>query len=177
MFFALWPSAPVRARLAALAGEAKSHCGGRAIAADNIHLTLFFVGSFERARLDCLEAIGGSLGGEAFELVFDRLGHWPHNRIVWAGTTRCPAPLASVAARLRGALAPLGLTQETRPYVPHVTLLRDARRPPETRRIESFAWAVRDLVLAESVQSARGVRYVVRHRWPLAAADGSDRHA
>jgi len=167
LFFALCPDASVRAALAALARDAQAECGGRAIPPENIHLTLFFVGAVERARIAALENAAGSLTTAGFELVLDRLGHWPHNRIVWAGATHCPAALATLAADLRSALARMGITGEERPYVPHLTLVRNAERRPSTRRIAACHWVVGSLALVESVPLGGGVRYNVQREWPL----------
>ena len=167
LFFALWPDDPVRTALSALAREAQAECGGRAIVPGNIHLTLFFVGPFERGRIGALESAAGSLRPGAFDLVLDRLGHWPHNRIVWAGAAHCPPPLSALAGELRAALARQGVAGEERPYVPHLTLVRDAERKPATRRIAGCHWAVRTFALVESVPVGGGVRYEVRREWPL----------
>jgi RNA 2',3'-cyclic 3'-phosphodiesterase len=167
LFFALWPSTDVQARLAALAGEARAQCGGRAMAQENIHLTLFFVGSTERTRIPALERAAGHARAQPFSLVIDRLGYWRHNQIVWAGATQTPRELAELAATLRVALAAEGVAGEERPYVPHVTLVRDAERKPAQSGIDPCAWPADDFVLVESVSVQGGVRYEPRARWPL----------
>jgi len=167
LFFALWPDDSVRSALAALARDAQAECGGRAIARENLHLTLFFVGPFDRARIAALERAAGSLRTTTFELVLDRLGYWPHNRIVWTGATQCPAVLAALATDLRAALAHEGIAGETRPYVPHLTLVRNAERKPAARRLPACHWAASELALVESVPVSGGVRYDVTHAWSL----------
>ena len=167
LFFALWPDETVRAALAAIAREAQAECGGRAITPRNVHLTLFFVGSFELAGIPALEKAAGSLRTTGFELVLDRLGYWPHNRIVWLGSTHNPPPLAALATDLRSALGREGIQGEERPYVPHVTLVRNAGVKPAPRRIAPCRWEIRELVLAQSVPSTDGVRYEVMRQWPL----------
>jgi 2'-5' RNA ligase len=167
VFFALWPSEAVQARLAALANDARAECGGRAMAQENIHLTLFFVGSTERTRIPALERAAAHARAKPFSLLIDHLGYWRHNHIVWAGTTQCPDELVELAATLRVALAAEGVEGEERPYVPHVTLVRDAARKPAQSRIEPCAWNVEDCVLVESVPVQGGVRYEPRARWAL----------
>jgi 2'-5' RNA ligase len=167
LFFALWPSPEVRAALAARALEAQAECGGRAMRSENIHVTLFFVGWTGRERVRELEAAAALVRGTAFSLVFDRVDYWRHSGIVWAGTTQCPAALANLAADLRVALAGIGIEGEERPYVPHITLVRNARRRPVSRAIERCIWDAHEYVLVESVQVGGGVRYEPFARWPL----------
>jgi 2'-5' RNA ligase len=167
LFFALWPDAPVRTTLAALARDAQAECGGRATAPEKIHLTLFFVGDAERSRIEALEAAAASIASEPFELVLDRLGYWRHNRIVWAGASTCPSALIALASGLHGALARAGVKGEERPYVPHLTLVRNAARKPAAATSPPCTWHARAFVLVESVSVAGGVRYDVRSSWPL----------
>ena len=167
LFFGLWPDDAVRSALGALAHEAQAEAGGRAMAAGNIHLTLFFVGMTEPSRIAALEAAAGEARGEAFEIGIDRIGYWRHNRIVWAGCAATPAALATLEASLRNALVRLGCRAEDRPYVPHITLVRNARRKPQPRDIARCAWRVEDFALVESAPAGGGVCYRVRRRWPL----------
>jgi 2'-5' RNA ligase len=164
VFFAVWPDEPVRDALSAAALRAQAECGGRATAAEKIHLTLFFVGDVERARIAELERIAKAICGAPFELETDVLGYWRHNRIVWAGTRVTPAALTRLAADLTTRLVAAGYRAEDRAYAPHVTLVRNARRAPLETSLRMPAWHAQEFVLAES---ARG-RYDVVSRWPLA---------
>jgi 2'-5' RNA ligase len=167
VFFALWPDDAVRATLAAAADEVQTHTGGRAIVPGKIHLTLFFIGSIDRARITRLEATAAAIRSSAFELTLDTIGYWWHNGIVWCGTTRCPPALARLAADLRAALEREGFHAEDRPYVPHVTLVRDAARAPRRMSFAPCAWEAREFALVESEPATGGTRYAVRAAWPL----------
>lgn len=167
VFFALWPDDAVRAALAAAAREAQAHTGGRAIVAEKIHLTLFFVGSIDRARIPRLEALAAPIRSNVFELTLDKIGYWRHNHIVWCGATRCPPALARLAADLRAALGREGFHAEDRPYVPHVTLVRAAARAPRRMSFGPCAWRAREFGLVESEPDTGGTRYAVRAAWPL----------
>lgn len=135
--------------------------------ADKVHVTLFFLGNVERESIAALEAVAGRLEVPAFELTLDRVDYWRHNRIVWAGTTATPAPLADLASGLSAALAPLGFTAEDRPYVPHVTLVRNAKRGPKGVVFAPVRWRIRDWVLVESVPGAGRSSYRVISRREL----------
>jgi RNA 2',3'-cyclic 3'-phosphodiesterase len=167
VFFALWPDDGVRDALAAAAIAAQARTGGRAIGADKVHLTLFFVGAIDRARIPALEAAAASMRSNAFELALDSLGYWRHNGIVWCGPARCPTALALLAADLRSALERQGVRTEERAYAPHITLVRDAARAPRDVVFAPCVWQARDFVLVESEPFEGGMRYAVRARWPL----------
>jgi 2'-5' RNA ligase len=169
-FFALWPNADVRAALAHAALAAQAECGGRATAAEKIHLTLFFIGEVERSLIPALEQCAARLEAHAFTLDMSRLGYWRHNRIVWAGSDACPPELAALASTLARNLAREGVQGEDRPYVPHVTLVRNARRAPVGRAVPVPSWPVRELVLVESAPAPRGSRYQVIARFPFPGA-------
>lgn len=167
LFFALWPDETVRRTLGALALEAQAHCGGRATTLEKIHLTLFFIGDVARSRIAALQLAASALDTTPFELVLDRLGYWRHNRIAWAGASKCPRALDLLASGLRDALGRAGVKGEDRPYVPHMTLVRNAERPPAAAAVGPCSWRAREFVLVESVSVVGGVRYDVRSRWTL----------
>lgn len=169
LFFALWPDDTVRSALSHVAHRAHAECGGRETPADKIHLTLFFLGAVDRTRIPALEVEAASVEGRPFELTLGAVGYWRHNRIAWAGGAEPPAALAELVGQLRVRLSGLGFEAEDRPYVPHVTLVRDAKRPPTTRAFEPIAWRIGEFALVESVPSGGGVRYDVLRRWPLTA--------
>jgi 2'-5' RNA ligase len=167
VFFALWPEDEVRAALAQAGVHAQAECGGRATASDKIHLTLFFVGDIERSRVAALEACASRVAADPFELDMSTLGYWRHNRIVWAGARHCPGELATLVDNLSLNLAGEGIRGEDRAYVPHVTLVRNARRAPVRSALEAPVWKARELVLVESVRAAGVVRYEIVGGWPL----------
>jgi RNA 2',3'-cyclic 3'-phosphodiesterase len=167
LFFALWPQSQVQSALGAIAREAQAECGGRATPRDNIHLTLFFIGSYERARVARLEGIAAGITGASFSLELDTLGYWRHNCIIWAGVRHTPGALSALARSLSSALVSNGLTADDRPYAPHVTLVRKAQAKPHRVHIAPLMWSVDDFVLVESVSVTGGARYDVIGRWPL----------
>ena len=167
VFFALWPDEAVRASLARCARDAQAECGGRAIRAEKIHLTLFFIGAIARERLAALETLALAVRAASFELQVNVLGYWRHNQIVWAGARECPAALTSLVTVLSAGLAGEGIRSEERPYVPHITLVRGATLARATRTAAPLTWRARDFVLVESVAARGGVSYEVRGRWPL----------
>jgi len=167
LFFAAWPAPEVQRALGKIARDAQPECGGRAVPTGNIHLTLIFLGNLPRHRVTALETIASSVRGHPFALTVDRLEYWRHNRIVWGGTRACPEALQALVARLQDALAGAAFRFDRRPYVPHVTLLRNARRAPAEDRCPDVAWPVDGFALVESSPQERGRAYHVLRSWPL----------
>jgi RNA 2',3'-cyclic 3'-phosphodiesterase len=169
LFFAAWPAPELQAKLGGLAQDLEHDCGGRATAPANIHLTLVFLGDVERRRVARFESIAGSIAARRFELLVEHVDYWHHNRIVWAGVERCPEALQALVSDLGRALEPEGFRPERRPYVPHITLLRNARRAPVASAIAPIGWPVIRLALVESVRREKGRGYEVLRDWPLTA--------
>jgi 2'-5' RNA ligase len=69
-----------------------------------------------------------------------------------------------LVSALEGALRVAGFNLEDRAWRPHISLLREARRP-ETLPEMALQWPVREFVL---VESAVGAYHVIGH-WNLAA--------
>jgi RNA 2',3'-cyclic 3'-phosphodiesterase len=169
-FFALWPDDEARAALGRLGRSLHGECGGRAIPARNIHLTLVFLGNVSAGRLPGLHALAAGVVAPQFELTLDTLAYWRHNRIVWAGTANCPPGLRELVAQLVRRLGSAGFPCEEREYVPHITLLRDARRAPVAPAGTDIVWRAGDFTLVRSERRNGGVAYKVIGRWMLGAA-------
>jgi len=168
LFFALWPDAAVQRELASWARACRRVSAGRLIREENLHATLAFVGEVDLGGRALLGELGAALHGEAFALVLDQIGYWPHNRIVYAAASEVPAPLRGLVQRLMSALAAHGHRIDTRPFVPHVTLLRDARRAPVCAPPSLLRWSVRELSLVESLRVEGRLVYRSLERWTLA---------
>lgn len=131
LFFALRPDPALGERLAALAEQARRHCGGRATPRASLHLTLAFLGEVPESRLDALIRLTEAFPCPAGSWSADRYGSFPHGGIVWLGSSRPCPPLESLHRDLWQALTPQGFAPPRRPFLPHVTLLRHAA--PEKR--------------------------------------------
>jgi len=168
LFFAAWPAPEVQRALGEIADLALRECGGRAVPAHNIHLTLVFLGDQPRERVAALGTLVATISAPRFAMSVERLGYWRHNRILWAVLEESPPALQMLVDQLRQALAVAGFRIDQRPYVPHVTLLRNASRAPADSRFPAVSWPVSEYALVESVQRGRGRAYEVLRSWPLA---------
>ena len=163
LFFALWPDAAVRKQIARLSRQVCDH----PVPTTNLHMTLLFLGAHNDAARQCFCTAAGQVRGSAFTLSLDQCGGWARKRIQWLGASELPAALGELADALTNALAEGGIEAEKRPFVPHVTLSRKAKNPVEGPTPAPIFWSANDFVLAESVSSPDGVRYVVLERWKL----------
>jgi 2'-5' RNA ligase len=169
LFFALWPDDEVRGALASLTGQVAGECGGRAVAAANLHATLAFLGNVPHERIDSFIALADALVAAPFALPLDTVGYWRHNRIVWTGTRIVPPALAHLAADMKRGIEALAWPVDDRRYAAHVTLLRDARRGPADRVAALPLWRVNDFALVRSAPGSEGVQYTPLRRWTLRA--------
>ena len=158
----------MRHALGDLATRAQHECGGRAVPDDKVHVTLFFLGNVEHTRISALEDVAQHVTAAPFELEIDGIDYWRHNRIVWAGVSAVPAALAALARDLSAALGSIGFMAEERPYVPHVTLVRNAKRAPKRVVFDPIHWRIRDWALVESVAAQGRSAYQVISSRPLA---------
>ena len=167
LFFAAWPSPEIQQMLGGVAQRAQRECGGQLTPNHNIHLTLLFLGGIAHERLTELETLAATVRAPRFTLALDRLDYWKHNRILWAGVKDCPEALLALVSQLEKTLGAVSFQFDQRPYVPHITLLRESHRAPAQAAIPPIEWAVEEFVLVESVQLDESRVYEVLHRWPL----------
>lgn len=172
VFFAIWPDNTAQEQMAGLAKQLRleSLCGGRKTKADNIHLTLIFVGDVDAIELETLREAAnkvGDTGIRAFDFVIDAIRYWKHNQIVYATTDRVPRELIDLVIALQDALSAAGFSLEQRPYIPHITLMKRAscRTLPELPG--PVVWRVREWMLVKSEQTSGGSVYTPLHRWSL----------
>lgn len=166
LFFALWPDAATRAALDDMAQGLRTACGGRATPAAHLHLTLVFLGNVATRRIPELCALAAEIAAPRFELAIDGVDCWPHNRIVWAGPRTCPDALRRLVADLEGALQQSGFRFDARPYVPHITLRRNARAATLLPAFDSLCWRVSDFSLVQSLRRDNKTVYEIVQHWP-----------
>ena len=170
VFFALWPDAEALDILDRAAIDGAARFGGRATKRETQHLTLAFLGDVILDRLPTLHEAAGRVACPAFRFSLDRLGFWRHNRILWAGSSHDERPLAGLVHGLVQEIRGVGgkVDGGSRPFVPHVTLVRNVRdNPQELPPLAAVAWECREFVLVRSRLSARGAAYETLGRWSL----------
>lgn len=160
LFFALWPDDATRRVLADEAARLAPLCGGYSLPAENMHITLAFLGNVDEARLAPLVALTQGWPALHGEWTLDRLGHFPRPRIVWVGSQTPSPSLVALNTRLWQALADHGFTPPSREFTPHVSLLRQAgRAAPQSRLASPLRWRFDHLALVESQLDRGGSHY------------------
>jgi 2'-5' RNA ligase len=148
--------------------------GYRWVPAENLHLTLRFLGSLEAPRLEQLRRGLEGVRAPAFELGLDGRGTFGPRaspRVVWLGVGAGREQCAKLAEEIEDACRAIGLDSEARPFRAHVTLAR--ARPAPSRLPELPAppplehWEVGQFVLYESRLGGRSATYLELARFGL----------
>lgn len=148
-------------------------------AADQLHLTLRFIGEVDGATAEDVAAGLSSLRFQPFELRLRCVGQFHHRRsgALWAGVDP-REPVAALAARVDRAVCSAGLAAESRAFVPHVTLARWSGPAPYLQpwlarhgALSSPPWTVNAFTLFESHLGRHGA-----HHEPIASFE-CDRQA
>lgn len=110
----------------------------RWVRAENLHVTLKFLGEVDEGRLAAVQGALGQVRSEALvRLEFRGLGFFPnekHPRVFWAGMEVSPN-LKMLAGDIEAAMEKLGIPREKREFSPHLTLARfEKPRFPEAMR-------------------------------------------
>jgi 2'-5' RNA ligase len=161
-FVALQPDEAARDRLDRLA-EAQQSLFPRArrMRRENLHLTLAFIGALDSEAARRVVARLAAEPIEPFDWTLDAVGTFGGARVLWAGGS--DARLQALAQRARRLLDELGIGYDRKPFVAHVTLLRNVPRAAATAAALAIEppilWHAVAPVLLQSTTSADGTRY------------------
>ena len=125
----------VKHLLARLSGDVP---GARWLEADEMHLTVRFLGEVDGLVYEDVLAALDEVRAAPFELALRGVGHFPPRgepRILWAGLDRSE-PLRVLHDRVESALVRAGVEADHRKFSPHVTLARLKGTP--ARAVGSF---------------------------------------
>jgi len=149
-FIAIELSPEIYKRLDQLINQLKECLPGmpiRWVPAQNIHLTVKFLGDVSVANLEMLENI---LLSEAncrppFDVSIGELGAYPslrRPRVIWVGV-KAPPELSGFQHRVETETARLGYTPESRTFSPHLTLGRVSRNA-SSEDVKEIGLVIRD---------------------------------
>ena len=154
----------------------RENTGVRWVPAENMHLTLKFLGEVTERELREVEDAAAAVAKDhpPFELSLGTIGGFPNlsrPRVVWIGLQGETEPLRLLASRLEDLLERKGFARERRPFRAHLTLGR-ARRPGPVAGASSVAvptrsFAVEKVVVMESQLRPQGAQYRVVSSFPL----------
>jgi 2'-5' RNA ligase len=156
--------------------------GVRWVPAENVHLTLKFLGEVDDNLVPKIEEALATVaaGAEPFPLSLSGCGCFPNARaprVLWVGLGEGAAAAGALAAAVDEALEPLGFGREKRPFQAHLTIGR-AKEPREaattaTRKLAQlgeFAAAAEPLeamALVKSTLTPDGSIYEEVGKWRL----------
>lgn len=170
LFFALSPDADLVARIVAL-GEGLPEAGGRRTRPDKLHLTLVFLGD---ADPELARRAGARVAARvaAFDFALEQSdsfhgGTW----ILRASSAPFDALQAALAFELQAHGVPVH--DESRAFIPHVTLRRRAANRLPRQPIVPIEWKARALCLYDSHLDSG--EYERLGQWPL-AGDNAGAH-
>jgi 2'-5' RNA ligase len=167
IFFALLPPPAAQRALGDFARETARRAHGRPVPAENMHVTLAFVGTWPLARLPALLDAAVAVRGEALHLVLDEFGAFRRAGIAWIGTSTPPGALMQAAASLADVLTPAGVVLDAQPFRPHMTLARHCRGPYPRGVAGPFSFVADRFSLMQSETHSEGARYRQLAAWPL----------
>ena len=166
LFVALSLPEDVRERLTALGNGLP---GARWVAAENLHLTLRFVGEVDNAAAHDLDDMLSAIDAPSFELTLQGLatfGDGARLRVLYAAVAPSSA-LLHLQAKVESAVMRAGLPIERRKFKPHVALARfkGAPGPKLGRYLEERSllrvgpFPIESFVLYSSLLGAEGPHY------------------
>ena len=97
------------------------------VEAENIHLTLKFLGEIDQGKVDEVAEVVKGIGFSPFKFMVEEVGVFPNLRrpsTIWAGITEGVADLSAVFEELDLKLSKLGFERERRRFQPHLTICR-----------------------------------------------------
>ncbi len=153
------------------------------VSADNLHVTLKFLGDTNPARIpEIRNAVSEAVHGEkSFETHIVGLGAFPRIQrpsVIWAGLEN-GEPLIKIAESLETKLSGLGFHPEHKPFHPHLTLARIKSKPPpelaellnENQTTEFGVVSISSVELFQSELQPNGPRYTVLASAVLSSED------
>ena len=181
LFVALRPPRPIRDLLrAAMHGISAARWQDD----DQLHLTMRFIGEVDRHRAEDIAAALGAIHAPAISARIAGVGLFDRRRaphMIWAGVEPL-APLAALKRKVDQSLARVGVTAETRAFMPHITLARLNRSVGPVapflalhNDLASPSFVFDHVVLYESEMGRGGSRYhpVARFRLDVSATSAA----
>ena len=185
LFVAVDLDASVRHAAGAVAQALQQRLGetlrARWVPADNMHLTVRFIGHVHEDRVSAvIDALRPELPVERFAIALGDPGVFPPHgppRVLWIGLAEGLPSLRATHEELNRRLRPLGFEPESRPYSAHLTLARvkeasrgsaaATREALRAVRVGAARCHIDHVTLFESRLSPRGSIYAEALRIPF----------
>jgi 2'-5' RNA ligase len=184
-FIAIELPAPIQNQLDGIITQLKGPMTGvvRWVPAQNIHLTLKFLGDVSPANIEILINMlrAESSRQKSFSISIGELGAFPsphRPRVLWAGVSATPQ-LDALARLVESETRKLGYPPEARPFSPHLTLGRVSKNASahQVRQVAKVLAGVKvahlgnadihEVVLFKSILTPKGAEYSALLKVPL----------
>lgn len=152
LFIAINLEKETRDRLVKLQDQLRAKSkGGNFTLADNLHITLAFLGECTQAQINAAKAVMDKIQFEPFDIDVNCVGRFKREGgdVWWAGVDECPA-LIKLQNSLATDLIAAGFDLEKRNFVPHITLGRRVKTHANPWQVTSFGEKAHSIHLMES---------------------------
>jgi 2'-5' RNA ligase len=163
-----------------LRGMGGSIPGGKAVAAEQLHLTLKFIGEVESSRLLDIAGALDAINTTGFALQLQGVGSYPPRgapRVIWAGVKGRESENGLIPLRnsIEKALLIAGIPRQKKKFSPHITLARLHNSPIMAVQnflagnsfFESPWFEVNSFTLFSSQLTTKGAIHRVENRYQL----------
>jgi 2'-5' RNA ligase len=158
LFFALNPPADVRRQVDRVRLKV-GPVDARPVPAENLHITLAFLGRIENERLESLAGLMSQLPPPHTSLILDRCGWFKRARVGWIGCSSVAEDILEFQGKLVEMIRELELELDDRPWTPHITVYRKMRTRPVMVAFKPIRWDLDSYDLMVSEQRPGGVQY------------------
>lgn len=160
-----------------MCGMGGSIPGARPVPAEQLHLTLKFLGDTDGGQLPAIEQGLAEIVCAPFTVCLKGVGHFPprgNPRVLWAGIEPA-AEVTSLRNQVEKKLAAAGIERDPRKFAPHITLAR-LKNSPLSRVTQFLAgnslfatppFTISEFHLYHSSLSAKGAVHTVLASFPL----------
>jgi 2'-5' RNA ligase len=147
-------------------------------AAEQMHITLRFLGEAEPSQVQKIDTALSSIGGVSeFDIALSGAGGFPdmsRPKVLWLRVGEGASSLEKLALRVEGAAKNADFAPETRKFRAHLTLARVKAGAPLPDKLAemlqntpSLSWRCRNFILMKSVLAEGGALHIPLREYPL----------
>jgi len=145
----------------------------KAVSQNNFHITLAFLGGVsehleKQIIKSCEQTIKPNLPlySHPVTLQFDRLNIFKKPQVLYLDCSNFPQPLINLANSLKQRAMSLNISQEDRPYRPHLTIYRKVKKLPDVLP-PKLPLNISTFSLYHSQSTPNGIIYTAVNTWSL----------
>jgi len=165
VFLGLWPDNVLRKQIDDITKSLDAE--GKPVPAQNLHMTLVFVGYVNKTKLQCIKNFVKTVKVDPFELKIDKTGYF-EKKLFWLGCKKIPDELIQLQQVLETDLQKhCNYLPKKGFYTPHITLQRKVVNPVYLELEKPIIWSVNSFSLIQSQQRESSPIYSELASWDL----------